>query len=251
MNTKEYQQMEKFEKTYWWHRGRLYLIDKLVKAYFPKQKEPRKFLEVGCGTGATLKVLSKFGHITGIDISKKAVAHCRKKGFKDIILGDINSLNLRGYKNSLDAVFALDVLEHIQDDGEMMTRAKKMLKEGGLFIITVPAHKFLWSEHDEALHHKRRYHSLEITQKLEDAGLEVVKKSYFVFFAFAPIVFFRTWNSIFGRSAYPKTSYVILPKILNDLATNFLKLETKMLQRKGIPIGTTLVVIAKKPTSDD
>jgi 2-polyprenyl-3-methyl-5-hydroxy-6-metoxy-1,4-benzoquinol methylase len=251
MNAKEYQQMEKFEKTYWWHRGRLYLIDKLVKKYLPKQNEKRNFLEIGCGTGATLKLLSKYGDISGIDISKKAVAHCKAKGFKDITLGDINELDLRSLKNKFDAVFSLDVLEHVQDDVKMMTRVNKMLKNDGLFIITVPAHKFLWSEHDEALHHKRRYHSLEIVQKLEDAGLEVIKKSYFVFFAFAPIMFFRTWNSIFGRSVYPKTSYVILPEILNNLAINFLKLETKMLQAKGLPIGTTLVVIARKPTSDD
>lgn len=250
MNFKEYKKMEKFEKTYWWHQGRLHLMDKIVRKYLPK-KDKLNFLEIGCGTGATLKLLSKFGKITGIDISEKAVAHCRKKGFKDIVLGDINTLDLRMYKNTFDAVFALDVLEHVQDDMEMMTRVRKMLKEDGLFIITIPAHKFLWSEHDEALHHKRRYHSLEITKKLEDAGLKVIKKSHFVFFAFLPIVFFRAWNNIFGKSAYPKTSYVILPKFLNKIAIGFLKLETKMFLNEGLPIGTTLVVIAKKQSADN
>ncbi len=251
MNYKEYENMEKFEKNYWWHRGRLYLLEKLINAYLPEREGDIQLLEVGSGTGETVKFLSNFGKVTGIDVSERAVEFSRGKGLENIILGDINELDLSKHKNMYDAIFALDTLEHIQDDVEAMRRINGMLKEDGLLFLTVPAHKFLWSEHDEALHHKRRYHSLELLQKLRDAGLKPVKKSYFVFSAFLPILFFRTWNTIFGRTAYPKTSYVKLPKIFNDLATNVLKLEAKIIQKISFPIGTTIVAVAKKPKDND
>ncbi|OGC47200.1 hypothetical protein A2886_00960 [candidate division WWE3 bacterium RIFCSPHIGHO2_01_FULL_42_13] len=247
MNYKEYENMEKFEKSYWWHRGRLYLLEKLINSHFQKKRGDAQLLEVGSGTGETVKFLSNFGKVTGIDVSERAVEFCRSKGLENIILGDINELDLSEHKNTYDAVFALDTMEHIQDDVGAMKRINEMLKEEGLLFLTVPAHKFLWSEHDEALHHKRRYHSLELLQKLRDAGFEPIKKSYFVFTAFFPILFFRTWNTVFGRSAYPKTSYVMLPKILNDFATNVLKLEAKIIQKINFPIGTTIVAVAKKP----
>jgi len=121
-----------------------------------------------------------------------------------------------------------------------------MLKVGGYFLVTVPAHKFLWSEHDEALHHKRRYHSLEITKKLEDTGFTVVKKTYFIATALPAIVLFRLWGNIFGKSAYPKTSYVVLPGIFNNLMIKLLSLEARVIKKFNLPIGATIAVVAKK-----
>ncbi|OGC77466.1 hypothetical protein A2619_03920 [candidate division WWE3 bacterium RIFOXYD1_FULL_39_9] len=121
-----------------------------------------------------------------------------------------------------------------------------MLAPGGMFFINVPAHKFLWSEHDEALEHKRRYHSVELKKKLIDSGFEIVSKSYFVSITSPGIILYRFWNNIFGRSAYPKTSYVILPKFLNDIMVKTLELETRMLIKFGLPFGVTLNIIARK-----
>lgn len=117
------------------------------------------------------------------------------------------------------------------------------------FFVNVPAHKFLWSEHDEALEHKRRYHRLELTKKLNDAGFEIVSNSYFVTIISPLIILYRAWGNIFGKSAYPKTSYVLLPKKLNDFFVTLLKIETRLLLKTFIPFGVTLNVVAKKNKS--
>lgn len=245
MNYAEYEKMENFEKKYWWHLGRLYLIQTLLKKHLNLHSS-NKLFEIGSGTGATLNMLAKFGDVSGIDISQEAVKFSEEKGFKNIICGDINEDNMSSYYNTYDAVLALDVLEHIQDDTKTMNIANELLKPNGLFIITVPAHKYLWSEHDEALHHKRRYHRKELVGKLKDNGFEIVKHSYFVMTLFFPILLFRTLNTILGRHIYPKTSYVLLPEFLNNLGTNLLKFETKILSVSKLPIGTSLVIVARK-----
>jgi 2-polyprenyl-3-methyl-5-hydroxy-6-metoxy-1,4-benzoquinol methylase len=247
MNKNEYKKMAELEKEYWWHQGRLYLIDELINKHHPN-KTNRKILEVGCGTGETTRHLKKHGEVIGIDVSDEAIKYGKQNGIEDIYSSDIvniqNNKNLKDKK--FDLIFALDVLEHIQEDKTAMKNIYGMLNTDGLFITTVPAHKFLWSEHDESLHHKRRYHMYEITKKLEDSNFTISDKSYFIFFLF-PIVFaYRLWGNITGKSAYPKTSYVILPKTLNNLFINLLKIEAKMIKYFRLPIGVTIVVVAKK-----
>ena len=145
-----------------------------------------------------------------------------------------------------DLVLALDVLEHIRDDVRTMKKVRKLLKPGGLFFVTVPAYKFLWSTHDEALHHLRRYHSLEINQKLRDSGFMILKSTHFIALLFFPIAFVRLLNNIVRRRAYPKTHYLPLPKKINDFFTRLLEIESKIIKSIHLPIGTTLVVVAKK-----
>lgn len=236
--------MADFEKDYWWHSGKWYLIKRLIWKYFPGRTD-LNILEIGCGTGEITKNLEAYGKVVGLDISPEALEICRANGVTNVVLGDINSVDLLAYHEKFDLVLALDVLEHIQDDVLAMKRVKDMLKKDGLFFINVPAHKFLWSEHDEALHHKRRYHSFELLSKLKDAGYKVLKKSFFVSAVFPVIVLFRAWNNFFGRSAYPRTSYVILSKPLNDLMKNVLKVEARLVENFSLPIGVTITVVAQ------
>jgi 2-polyprenyl-3-methyl-5-hydroxy-6-metoxy-1,4-benzoquinol methylase len=247
MNKSEYKKMAKLEKEYWWHQGRLHLIDEMINKHHPDKSE-RKILEVGCGTGETTRHLKKYGDVVGIDISEEAIKYGRLNGLKNIINSDIVTIeNNEELKNKkFDLIFALDVLEHIQNDKKAIKNINKLLKKDGLFITTVPAHKFLWSEHDESLHHKRRYHMYEISKKLEDNNFTISDRSYFILFLFPVIFGYRLWSNIAGRSAYPKTSYVILPKFLNYLFIKLLKIEAKMIKYFRLPMGVTIVTVAKK-----
>ena len=247
MNIKEYEKMASFERKYWWHQGRLHLMDELINAYAPK-KDMYTILEVGCGTGENMSHLKKYGKVTGIDFSKEAIGFCKQRGVENVYLEDINNIQnekLLKMKGRFDIIFALDVLEHIQDDVGAMSKIREYLGPDGVFITAVPAHKFLWSEHDESLHHKRRYHSLELKRKLADAGFIVVKKSYFIFTFFPIIVLYRFWGNIFGKSAYPKTSYVILPDFINYLFYRLLKFEATLIKYFDLPVGVTIVAVAK------
>ncbi len=245
MNITEFKKLEEFEKDYWWHQGRFYLLRTLINKYLPNNKSMDLF-EFGCGTGGTMSVLRTFGNVGGIDISEEAINFCKSKGFKNLICGDIETYDFRDHYGKYDGLFALDVLEHIQNDVLALRIAGKMMKPDGKLFITVPAHKFLWSEHDEANQHKRRYHSVELKHKLSEAGFKLEKYSYFVTFAFFPMFVYKMWKNIFKRSKHPESSYVRLPVLLNNFGIQILKLETKLFNIMKLPIGTTIVIVAKK-----
>ena len=250
MNKNEYEKMRKEETFYWWHVGRIYFIKQYLKLLKDRnkiisKKRSLKIFELGCGTGEVTKELLKFGKTKSIDISPEAIEACLSLGL-EAEQADIVSMETGAHVRKYDIAVALDVLEHIRDDVTAIKKIHKILNKNGHFIITVPAYKFLWSEHDEALHHCRRYHTFELQKKLEQNGFEIVKKSHFVFTAFVPIVFFRFWNNIFGRRVQPKTSYVHLPKFLNDFAINVLKVESKIINKISLPVGTTLFFMARK-----
>ena len=137
-------------------------------------------------------------------------------------------------------------MEHIREDELVFEKIRDMLTKSGVYIATVPAYKFLWSEHDESLHHVRRYHKLEMIKKLEKAGFNILKNTYFVSTMFPVIAFFRMWNNFFVRHQYPETSYIILPKFLNDFMYKILKLEVKIISNFNAPAGTTIVTVANK-----
>lgn len=246
MEQTEYNKMEYFEKFYWWHKGKLFMVNTLIDLFLSSKKGSMNILEIGCGTGETLKTLEKWGNVYGIDMSKEAIDFCKTKGFKNVVLGDINEMDISEYKNKFDLIVTLDVLEHIQDDVSTLKRMRTMLKDNGYILINVPAYKFLWSDHDEALHHKRRYHSLELTQKVKDAGFTVLKKTHFVFTTFIPIAMFKFLSNFFRRTAYPKDSYVMLPNIINDMLSKILYVEALAIRKISLPFGTTLCVVAKK-----
>src|SRR3989344_1075595 len=247
MNDSEILRMAQFEKEYWWHKGKVYLIKTFLDQYFPGRRD-LNIMEIGCGTGGVTGFLTDYGAVTGVDTSHEAIHHVSQVGLKEAVVADVNEMDIDPYEKQFDLVLALDVLEHIQDDLETMRRVGMMLKPGGLFFINVPAYKFLWSEHDEALLHKRRYHSYELTKKLENCGYRILKSSYFVTFSFPGIVLYRLWGNLFGKTAYPKTTYVPLPKYLNDFMTNILKFEANIVKRGRLPFGATLTVIAQPVT---
>ncbi len=248
MKSTEINKMAEMEENYWWHIGKRILVTALVTKYFNGRKD-LNILEVGCGTGGLTKILTQYGTVTGFDISEDAIAYCQSKGLKNIYVQDLLKLDTSDYKDKFDLILALDVLEHLQDDVSAMQKVRDMLSKNGLFFINVPAHKFLWSEHDEALEHKRRYHRFELLNKLKDTGFKVVSNSYFVSIVSPAMVVYRFWGNLFGRSTYPKTSYVILSPRINDLMVHLLKIETKILLKTRIPFGVTLNVVAKKMAS--
>src|SRR5215510_9275076 len=90
-------------------------------------------------------------------------------------------------------------------------RAAFLPKHHGLVLITVPAYGFLWSEHDEALKHRRRYTAHELRNKLTVSGFEVVRTSYFISTLFFPILTLRIWQGLHKNATHPKTSLYVLP----------------------------------------
>jgi SAM-dependent methyltransferase len=147
----------------------------------------------------------------------------------------------------VDLISALDVLEHMDDDMRALEEFHRVLRPEGFLLVTVPAYRFLWSEHDEALMHRRRYVASELHVKLTRSGFRVLKRSYAVFFLFFPIVFYRLFRGLFPKDPLaPRASYVKLPGVLNRLLIVFLRIEAGMMGAVNLPWGTSIIVLAQK-----
>ncbi|MBL8148291.1 MAG: methyltransferase domain-containing protein, partial [Blastocatellia bacterium] len=148
-------------------------------------------------------------------------------------------------------ITALDVLEHVDDDLAAMSELYRVCKPGGMLLVTVPAYGFLWSEHDEALHHRRRYAAHELRNKLLLSGFEIERCSYFITLLFFPILFIRIVQGIFKHSTHPKTSHIHLPEIFNQMLITLLAFEQWLYNYINLPFGVSIVCVARKPQSVD
>lgn len=234
------------EDFYWWHIGRKKIINKQLKKAFSGTSKNARLLNIGCGTGGTIPMLSQFGALDNVEISQKAIDICKSKGFTNI--KKINDIKLPFKNNSFDTAVALDVLEHIEEDEGALKEWHRVLKKGGKVLITVPAYQWLWSEHDESLHHHRRYTLSELHRKLNQAGFSVQKRTYAIVFSFPLIVGYRFVKSLLPskKETIVTTSYVFLPRPINSLFIGLLSLEAWILQYINAPFGTSLLIIAEK-----
>jgi SAM-dependent methyltransferase len=238
--------MYRLESSYWWYVARRKLLSWGLKAAI-RDAHPERILDVGCGTGLNQSVLKEFGAVTSLDSSPEALDFSRSRGVDNLICGSAEEMPFA--PESFDVITALDVLEHVDNDNLALQQIARVLGRDGLLFITVPAYGFLWSEHDEALHHRRRYSAYELRNKLTAAGLEVERITYFITLLFFPILVIRIWQNLFKKSVEPKTSHVILPGWLNALLIGVLGCERFLLRFVNLPLGVSLVCWARKAAS--
>lgn len=252
MNSEEYEKMYNQENAYWWFQGRKKILFKMIQHYGLLKDGGAKVLDIGCGTGLILEGISSQACAIGLDFSKKALSFCIRRKIDNLLLGDVAKLPIRDA--SVDLILALDLLEHIENDGKLMSEIYRTLKPGGYILATVPAHQYLWSGHDEALHHFRRYSKEEFLTLITGNGFLPIKYSFVITFTFIPIVLFRmiqkTYRHFRPSSNKPGTHIIILPKYLNSLLINILDWEGSLLKHINFPIGISLLCIAKKKASE-
>ena len=243
MDNNEYQKLYKFENFYWWHIGRKQIIQTLLSKI--RLKTNSRILDAGCGTGGNMRILAQFGNVIGIDNSPEAIKFCKKRGFENIQLKNIENTGFSD--NSFDLIVALDLLEHLDNDVEVLKEFHRVLKKDGYILISVPAYQFLWSEHDVAVHHKRRYSMKEINKCLLKANFQIIRKTFAITFI-VPIVFiYRIIPKIFSGFKQQKSSdYVILPSFVNNFFIFLLSIEAFLLKYINFPFGISIMCIVKK-----
>jgi len=238
----EYEAMYQLENSYWWHVARRELAVQLLKHEIDGQNSVR-ILDVGCGTGANVNAFSHLAPTVGIDASIAALQFCRTRGLKTVSLSAVEELPFDS--GTFDIVTALDVLEHTDDDLRSLREIHRVTKHRGLVLITVPAYGFLWSEHDEALKHRRRYTAHELRNKLTVSGFDVARTSYFISTLFFPILTLRVWQGLRKDATHPKTSIQVLPDWLNNSLIALLGLERKLFHLMNLPFGVSIVALAR------
>jgi ubiquinone/menaquinone biosynthesis C-methylase UbiE len=240
MNPSEYTRMFEMEDRYWWFVGRRRIALRLLDRF---RGRGQKFLDVGCGTGVVLTELEKRGKPVGLDMSPLALGFCSQRGLKSLVRGDATAMPLK--ENWCSAIIALDVFEHIEDDGKAFTEAFRTLDPGGILVLSVPAFQSLWGPHDVALMHFRRYTRRELSTKLRAAGFQVQRISYSVFFLFPIVVIVRFFEK--RKKGPAKASLVALPNWINGFLIGIQSIEASIISALSLPWGSSLIAVAKKP----
>ncbi len=228
------------EEIHWWHRSAREIQLYFVKKYL-RTKKP-SILDIGCGTGSTLRQLSKLGKVIGIDFSQEAINYCNKRGLKNVTLGDATRLRFRS--KSFDCVTVFDVIEHIDEDLKAFKEIKRVLKSGGIAIFTMPAFMFLWDNHDVVNQHYRRYSMQELKNKLQFTSFEIVYTSYMNFFLFPVVVFVKFFNKLIGRKGQFNVQIVKEP--FNSILYRIFSLEKHFLPHVKFPFGVSIICVVKR-----
>jgi SAM-dependent methyltransferase len=241
----ELAKMFDLEDTYWWFVARRELVRELLARHAPAGPDLR-ILDVGCGTGATLTAEQDSGTGIGLDRSAAALQFCRQRGLRRLARARAESLPVTD--GSVDVVLALDLLEHIEEDAAAMKELARVLRPGGILVTTVPALPELWSEHDEALDHVRRYRGRQLRRLLAQADLCVERLSPVITGLLIPIAVLRALQRLIPRKKEaPETAFIVPPPAVNGLLVAALRLERVWLRRFSLPVGVSLFAVARRP----
>jgi len=253
MEEQVYRLFAEIQTTHWWFVARRLILEDVLRRCVPPASTLR-IADVGCGTGALLPMLAQFGEAWGVDDSTTAVEMCRQKNLANVYLDRDPAWR----RVQFDVMMFLDVIEHVDDDAGFLKNYTAQLKPAGLVFITVPALKFLWSDHDRVNHHRRRYSAQQLLKVVERASLAPLRITYFSAWLFPFIALVRLANRLMqalrqntegDRSRPLRTDFERNLPALNGLLKTIFASERFVLRHTSFPIGTSLLCIARKPQS--
>jgi SAM-dependent methyltransferase len=246
MKLEEYQVMYDVEDTYWWYVGMRSIFLSLLDGHY-KARTDLKILDAGCGTGAMLSYLRSYGRVVGVDISSEALRLAGKRDVEGCELLQSSLTDLPFADGVFDLITSFDVICCIDDDALAFGELSRVLKPGGRVILNLPAYSPLRSEHDLAVHIKRRYTRSDVALEAEKVGLTVERLAHAntLLFPFAAAV--RMAKKVPDKSANEaKSDLRPLPPIINRWLARVLFVERALLQRVDLPFGLSVICVARK-----
>jgi SAM-dependent methyltransferase len=240
MNREYVQQYAALERKHWWFVVRQKVILQFLKKYINDQ--PISVLNIGAAAGASSQWLSSLGNVVSVETEPLFIQHL------NVINSSVTDMPFAD--NSFDLVCAFDVIEHVDDDVVAMKEMERVCKAGGMICVTVPALKMLWSDHDIANEHFRRYtkKSLSSLGKIF-SGLKKEEIQYFNSLLFLPILAARKISNSFSKNKSRLQSDFTrykTPGLFNKLLQIIFSLELPLLRSIHFPVGVSLIAAWKK-----
>jgi SAM-dependent methyltransferase len=243
MESAEYERMHDLELHHWWFQGRRRILVDCLRQAVRAIRESRLILDYGCGTGGNTPAFAEFGTVIAIEPEAAAVRLAQGRGAAKCCRGSGTTLPFR--EGTFDVVVASDVLEHIETDERAVAEIARVLKPRGVAIVSVPAHPWLYSEHDKALQHFRRYRRPELRDLLQRNGLRIRRLSYWNLLLFPPICLRRLTRRIHGPVGARSDTRPAHP-LLNNALTSLLRIEATVLRHASLPWGVSLLAIGQR-----
>lgn len=230
------------EQSHWWYVGRRKIISSFVADICSQLNDRARILDVGCGTGANLLLLSQYGDAEGVDISEDALSFCRERGLNKVRLGAAEQLPYED--GSFDLLTAFDVVEHLDDDLAGLKEMRRVIRPGGRLLLFVPTFMFLWGLQDDVSNHRRRYRLPELRRVLEEAGFEMERTTYANITFFLPILLVRKFMRLTGIKT--ETENTINVSALNGVLGWLFGLEATFLRYMNLPFGVSGLCVARR-----
>jgi SAM-dependent methyltransferase len=237
------------DERHWWYRGRR----RVIRAELERLPLPAgaAILDAGCGSGRTMQLLGAYGTVSGVELSESAAEVARARGVGDVVIGRLEALPWP--EDQFDLITCLDVIEHTPDDRATLAELRRVCRPGGYLLVTVPAYPRLWSVHDEANHHYRRYSRAALRGAALDAGWALERLSSFNSMLLAPAAAVRLSRRRQARTMNGTATEVyrdelsIGPAWLNGALEWPLALEARWLGRGGtLALGLSLIAILRR-----
>lgn len=242
MELDAYKEMAATEDRHWWFRGRRQVLESLLEGLaLPSDAE---ILEIGSGTGGNLDLLQRFGRVKAVEMNDYAreFARERQAGRIPILAGSLPGA-IPIAEASQDLICLFDVLEHVAEDQAALATIRRLLRPTGRLLLTVPAHGWLWSRHDEYLHHQRRYSRQQLRHQLMQAGLRPERLTYFNSLLSPLVVAGRIADRLRPGRAVAGTE--VPPSWINEPLRTMFAAEHRILRHFDLPFGISLLALAR------
>lgn len=243
MRRVEYQVMFKSEDHFWWYVGMRRAMAALLDRYVGSVG---RVLDAGCGTGANLRFLTRYGEPVGVDLSGEALRFAALRQPEAIARASVGALPFAD--ESFDLVTSFEVIYHlaVDDDRHALAEMARVIRRGGWLLVRVPAYNWLRGAHDRAVQTRHRYTAAELRAKLRDTGLVTVRTSYLNTTLFPVAAAKRALESV---TAAPRGESDLKPlaPALNRLFTEIVAAEGRLLCRLSLPFGLSVLALARKP----
>jgi len=229
------------EERQWWYAGMRSISLALLDRVLPRGG--LRLLDAGCGTGWNLHVLRRYGKPVGVDRAALALRFGHERG---VALAGADLAQLPFADAAFDVVTAFDVLYHqwITDEPAVVQELRRVLRPGGWLLVRVPARSWLRGAHDEEVLTRRRYTRRELVRLLADGGFEVERATYCNTLLLPVVALHRALDRWSRRGG---SDVGFLPRPFEMLFRALLEIEAFWLARFTLPLGSSVLVLARRP----
>jgi SAM-dependent methyltransferase len=237
-----YTTLDAIQERHWWYAARRTILERVLERVVAAGVPEGTIYDLGCGVGANLPMLSKFGPAVGVDMAEEAVAFCRGRGLHNVRQANLNWLE--GIDDGSASVVVLaDVIEHLDDETPCLRAAHRALKTGGALIATVPAYMFLWSPADDINHHYRRYTASSLRRVIE-RFFTIEHLTYFNTLLFGLVLGGRLVERVLRRRG---DDMAHVPKDpINSALRGVFASEARYVSHRHFPFGVSVLCVARK-----